>query len=337
MEIIFALLLLCLLITFHEYGHYYIGKLNGIRANKFAIGFGPRLFKWYRDGTEFSFRPILIGGFVEFVGEEDYEDQDDTTLPLKGSFNAASVKARLLTILAGPVANILIAWVLAVILLCGSGVFGQTVISSIEPNSLAQEAGLQVGDVIKSLDGQELNFYALDRSAWVPNSESTSLVLDRDGQLIDITIAKNGQDLIGIETSSQPYDFFTALGMSFRWLWEQTVMIFKTLGGLFTGVVKVSDMSGIVGVTAVTGQAIQTGSWEIVFALLALVSLNLGIFNLLPLPLLDGGKAIQFSIEGVTKKSVNTKLIEKLTIATAIILLAFMGYLVFIDITRLMV
>ncbi|HBU11402.1 MAG TPA: RIP metalloprotease RseP, partial [Clostridiales bacterium] len=152
--VVSTLLLLSGLVVAHELGHYLVAKKRGIRVVEFAIGFGPRLVKWHRGETEFSIRPILFGGFVKFP--DDVEDK-----PQEGDFRSASLKSRVLTILAGPAMNLLLAIVLAIIFLSTQG-FYQSVIVEVQPGSPAAQAGLLEGDAIREMNGQRIDFYDFD-------------------------------------------------------------------------------------------------------------------------------------------------------------------------------
>ncbi len=332
--IVSAMLILTGLVVVHELGHYLVAKKRGIQVAEFAIGFGPRLIKWHRGETEFSFRPLLFGGFVKFA--DDVEKQ-----PGPGDFRAASLKSRVLTILAGPVMNVLLAFVLVVIMLMSASEFQAVKIAAVQPNSPAAAAGLEAGDVIREMNGVEMNFYAsgLQQYAQTQKGDSVPVQVERDGSVMSYEVpfgAENEEKLIGITMQPSPHSFFEAIGLSFEWLGEQMGAILSALGKLFFMGQGIENMSGIVGTAVVVGNVVQYGTYGLVLMLIALISVNLAIINLLPIPALDGGKIVLYAVEGVRKKPAPEKVEGILNFIGLALIMGLAVFMVFQDIGRLM-
>lgn len=337
--VVSTLLILTALIVVHELGHYFVAKKRGIAVSEFAIGFGPRLIKWHRGETEFSIRPIFIGGFVKFADDMEKE-------PQPGDFRSASLKSRFLTILAGPVMNVIFALVIAAVILTAFG-DSQPVVAEVQPDTPAAEAGLMPGDVIKKWNGVTVDFsYDMQDVADAKNDASVPLVVERDGQKYsyDIPYAemtdKNGDTVnaIGISYAMEEksFNFFEALGLSFKWIYMQMKAILVTLGKLIFLGQGVENVAGIVGTAAVVGTAVQSLNGEFILLLIALISVNLAIMNLLPIPALDGGKIIMYIVEGVRRKPAPEKLESALNFIGFALLMGLAVFLVFQDVGRLM-
>lgn len=321
------------LVAVHEYGHYLAAKKRGINVAQFAIGVGPKLIKWHRGETEFSIRPFLIGGYVMF--SDDVEGE-----PSPGDFRTAPLASRAITAAAGPIMNVIAALVLAVIMILVSPEFHAVRIAAVDPGSPAEAAGIQEGDILKSLDGVEMDFFvpALQEYQSQPRGESVEVRAERDGVPYETTVTledQNAEAPMGIRMEPAPHSFFDAIGLSFRWIGEQATLIFRTLGDLFFRGSGVENMTGIVGTTAVVGTVVQYGNFGMILMLVAVISINLAIINLLPFPALDGGKLIMYAIEGVSKKAVPAKIEGILNFAGMALIMAFAGFLVYQDIVRL--
>lgn len=322
------------LVAIHEYGHYLVAKKRGIRVEKFAIGLGPKLIKWYRGETEFSFRPILVGGYVAFADDVDKE-------PSEGDFRTAPLSSRVLTVVAGPVMNVLLAVLVAIVMVAVSPEFYAVRIAGVEPGSPAAAAGLEPGDVLTEINGVAIDFFSPDLQKYsaVPRGETMSVSAQRGGEKYTTEVSFDPADenrMLGITMEPVPHGFFETIGLSIRWLWEQTTLVFRALGDLFFHGSGVENMTGIVGTTVVVGTVVQYGNIGMILMLIAVISVNLAIINLLPLPALDGGKLIMYGIEGVSRKSVPMQVEGILNFAGMALIMGFAGFLVYQDIARLM-
>lgn len=332
--ILSAMLILTGLVAIHEYGHYLAAKKRGIKVAQFSIGFGPRLVKWHRGETEFSLRPILFGGYVAFA--DDLESAE----PKDGDYRTAPLASRAIVSAAGPAMNVLVAIVLAVIMFFTATEFHAVRISHVEEGSPAYKAGLREGDILKSANGVSLDYYSEGIATYqnTPRGESMTVTAERDGEPFETQIVFDENDpdkVMGILMEPAPHGFFESIGLAFRWLGEQTTLIFRVLGDLFFHGSGVEQMTGIVGTTVVVGSVVQYGSIGLILMLVAVISINLAIVNLLPLPALDGGKLAMYAYEGITKKSVPLRVEGIMNFAGMALIFAFAGFLVYQDIVRL--
>lgn len=335
-SIVVTLLILTVLIVIHELGHYIAAKKQGIKVAGFSIGFGPKLFKWMRGETEFAIRPIFAGGYVKFADDIEKE-------PAPGDLRAAPLKARFITIVAGPLMNLVFAIILAVILLMMTG--GYTLfVGDVVPGSPAEKAGILPGDRILKMDGVDLELdvdFALLSDA--RKGDSSEMIIERDGVTTSLTVpyaqTESGK-MIGISFSPEDIrrtnlNLFDAFRLSFKWIWLQTQSIFKALGEVFTG--HTENVAGIVGTTQIVGEVATNPiyGFDTMLSIIALISINLAIMNLLPLPALDGGKLVIYAIEGIRKKPVSEKVEGILSLTGFIFLICLSVFLVFQDITRI--
>lgn len=321
MRILLAVVLFLLLIVFHEFGHFIVAKKSGIKVNEFAVGMGPLVYSKEKGETTYSFRAIPIGGYCAMEGEDD-ESSDPR------SFDNAPASKRFLTILAGPVANLIIAVLVFTIVGVIGGVVTTTVDDFIE-DSPAQAAGIEKGDEILKINGQEIGDFT-DISK-VVNDFYKDKDFDKE---ITVLAKRNGKDLdfafkpkvegentyIGIIPARRTPGFFEAIGLGFKETGRNVKMIFTILGRLFTGKLAFGALSGPVGVLKELGNQAQNGLANLLY-FLAYISVNLAVFNLLPIPALDGSKLLTSGIEIITGKKINKKLEEKITMVGFFILL----------------
>ena len=321
MRILLAVVLFLLLIVFHEFGHFIVAKKSGIKVNEFAVGMGPLIYSKEKGETTYSFRAIPIGGYCAMEGEDD-ESSDPR------SFDNAPASKRFLTILAGPVANLIIAVLVFTIVGVIGGVVTTTVDDFIE-DSPAQAAGIEKGDEILKINGQEIaDFTDISK---VVNDFYKDKDFDKE---ITVLAKRNGKDLdfafkpkvegentyIGIIPARRTPRFFEAIGLGFKETGRNVKMIFTILGRLFTGKLAFGALSGPVGVLKELGNQAQNGLANLLY-FLAYISVNLAVFNLLPIPALDGSKLLTSGIEIITGKKINKKLEEKITMVGFFILL----------------
>lgn len=328
--IIVALLVLSVLVVIHEYGHYLAGKKAGITVTDFAVGFGPKLVKWQRGETEFSIRLLPLGGFCKFLGEDEDADEE-------GSFNKATLFGRFMTVLSGPVFNIVVAFIMGACLML---FFGNrvTMVESTMPGMSAEAEGVQAGDIITSVNGKATPFsgQALQYLASAGDTD-IEVTVTRDGTPMTFQLDKSlddGEMRVGITTQTirQKVGFFEGIWLGIRWSFYLLVEMIKGLGqmigALFGGPAIEGGVAGPVGVVTLIGDAARNG-FESLLALATMLSINLGIVNLLPLPALDGGRLIFFIIEAVRGKPVPPEregFIHMLGFAALMVLIAVLTY-----------
>ena len=305
-RILEALLLLSVLVMIHELGHYTAGRLLGFTIVEYAIGMGPRLAGFKKNGIEYNLRILPLGGMCRFYGEDDGVINERC-------FNAQKPWKRFIVILSGPLMNFVLAFVLAMILLLGWGVADESkiIIGAVNEGSPAEAAALQVGDQFLTVDGKTVEDYdSLTAAVAAADASRMEVVVLRDGReqtlvLSDLYNEAEGRNLMGVSLNygSKKVGLGFALKRSVTYCWEMAGLVFKSLGMLFSGEAGLKDMAGPVGIIQILGEATKDG-WYVVLSLCVMLSVNLGIVNLFPIPALDGGRIFFILIEWIRRKPV---------------------------------
>jgi regulator of sigma E protease len=319
-------LVLGLLVFVHEFGHFLFAKLFGVRVLKFSLGFGPRVVGKVIGETEYVISAFPLGGFVKMFGENP-DEQEVTSEDREGSFAHKPVWKRFLVVLAGPLFNLLFAVVLFFVVFTFVGIptpVDTTKIGKVNEKSPAALAGLQVGDVILHIGDKETKGW-LDVLDAVKNSEGKpiSVVLQRgDKQLTvevvpEIDVVKNvfGEEvekrfMLGImkvdELTYEKSTLFGALQNACLQTWMYISLTVMGLVKIIQHVIPASEIGGPILIAQITGEQLKAG-WLNLFYFIGLLSVNLGILNLLPIPVLDGGHLAFLTIEGVRRKPMNER------------------------------
>lgn len=341
MGIILALLVFGVIVTIHELGHFLLAKKNGIHVEEFSIGMGPRLFSKVSGDTRYSIKLLPIGGSC-MMGEDDVEDMSE------GSFNTKPVWARISVIAAGPIFNFILAFIFAVILVAWVG-YDKPVISDVVPGYSAEAEGMQAGDRILKMNGKKINVW---REVQYYNifhaGETVDLVYERDGERHEVTLTpkkdENGSYLLGVRPplKNEKANLFTALqyGAYEVKFWICTTL--ESLKMLVTGQIGADQLSGPVGIVDMVGDTYkQTKSYGFLVVLGELINIsillsaNLGVMNLLPLPALDGGRLVFLFIEAIRGKRVAPEKEGMVHFAGLMLLFALMIFVLFNDIKRI--
>jgi regulator of sigma E protease len=337
-SIIGALVILGIIIMVHELGHYSIGRLCKIRILEFSVGFGPKIKSWVKNGIIYSIRWIWLGGFTKFYGEDD--ELDDTE-----AFNKQPAGRRALTIAAGPAFNIVFAFLFAVLVLSAFGEF-VPVVNEVWEGGPAQEAGIREGDIIVEMNGVDIDFMmetaAAGRKA---NEQSMTITVLRGEQEISYDLEKQyfetygelqiGRNMAGFSYTHEPttFGFFEAIALSFKWTFSafrETVIGFLALfSGLFAGAVP-EGVKGIGGIVEELGYALRQ-NFMYLLQLCAVINISLAVFNIAPLPALDGGRLVFIGIEKVFRKPVPRKVEGVIHFVGIILLFGLMGFFLFRD------
>ena len=372
--ILAALLVFSAVIAIHEFGHFTVAKLCGIQVNEFSIGMGPVLWKKNHKGTQYSLRALPVGGFVALEGEESPESQQAEAVrdaredifssskhdlnilstesdgevqkkPAGIPLNEAPVWQRVLVMVAGAVMNFVLGFAVLVILIAAQNepITSKT-IYAIQDGALCGQTGLQAGDKVLAVNGRRC-FVANDILYELVRTQSYSadFTVLRDGQKVQLpgvqfdtwqdekgeTHMSIGFSVYGLEKT--PGNVLREAGNSVLYYGR---IVFTSLVDLVRGRESINNLSGPVGIVSAIGQAASYG-WQDLLELLALITINLGIFNLLPFPALDGGKVVFLIIEGVTGHAVPEKLQSVLTLATFGLLFGLMLFATYNDILRL--
>lgn len=308
--IIVALIVFSIIILFHEFGHFLLAKKNGVGVTEFALGMGPILFSFKRGETVYALKALPLGGSCSMVGEDTDETGDN-------SFNSKGVWQRFSVIAAGPVFNFILAFVFAVILVSIVG-FDTPVVYKVEEGGPAWEAGIRDGDVIQSVNGKKVHMYKEFRIEVLMNSGGApmEMVLSRNGSTYRTTVTPElGSDgTYKIQIYGGQYERTGVLDTLKYSVFEVRYWITTTvrsLGMLITGQVSANDLSGPVGIVDMiddTYQEARSYGWLDVLLnmmnICILLSANLGVVNLLPIPALDGGRLVFLIVEAVRGKPV---------------------------------
>lgn len=340
--------MLGILVISHEFGHFLVGRHFGIRINEFTVGFGPKLFSFTKGGTLFALRLLPFGGACIFDGMEGVSDEekelDEHSLP-----NAAPLK-RAATMFAGPFANFILAFLLALIIVgfCGSD---RPVVNTIMEGSAAEDCGMQAGDLIRKIDGEHIHLYREVSliSAMNTSGKSLDIVYERDGQIYETILTpkyseEDARYYIGFRGAGEyvecnPIQIFQYAFYEIQYWARYTV---KSLGMLITGKVGVDALSGPVGMAEMVNDTYEEvkpyGISSIILTMLnlmVLLSVNLGIINLLPLPALDGGRLVFAIFEIITGHKVPPEKEGIVHLAGIVCFLILMVVVMYHDIMRL--
>ena len=328
MTVVVAILGLIFLIIVHELGHMLTAKALGVRVPEFGVGFGPPLFKRKIGETVYSLRIVLLGGFAKMAGMNDGAEGPDT-------FPAKSAWRRALIIFAGPLANILTAVAILAVVLMTTGVITgvKPEVRQIEPNSMAERVGIQPGDRFVAVDGTRIKGWdSFEREVQERRpGEEISVTVVRDGEERTFT-GKLGADpnnrdtaLVGVrpEVETTTYGPFEAVGMAVGQVVRITGLLGAFVGDLVTGERSFyNNVTGPVGIASVGSTSVEQGFFP---QLLALISLNLALFNLLPLLPLDGGHLFFIAAEKVLGRPVRKETMGRIAaLGIALVLMLFL-------------
>lgn len=344
------LVLLGVLIFVHELGHFLVAKRLGIRVLRFSLGFGPKVIGWTRGETEYQISAIPLGGYVKLYGEDPEEEVPDGNSA--ESFSLRPVSHRLLTVLAGPAMN----FVLALGVFCSLSVLGTPVllpvVGEVSAGMPAQAAGIRKGDRIEVVSGKPVTTWE-DMAEEIRSSGGRELVLTvkRGGETLTIHVTPKrtpGHDLMGevverpiigispsgaTELHRDPLWLAPWIGVqeTGRWTWLTLGVLVKML----MGKVSPRTLGGPIAIAQMAGETASEGILPFVL-LLAVLSVNLGVLNLLPIPILDGGHIFFFAVEAVRGRPVSVKHREVAQQIGLMVLLLLMGFVFYNDIARIM-
>lgn len=338
--IIIGVLLFTFIVFMHELGHFASAKLSGVRVNEFAIGMGPKIIKIQKGETLYSLRLIPIGGFCSMEGE------DGESADLK-AFARAKVWKRIIIISMGAIMNLIVGFLIVMIIQGQAPMFASTTVSRFAENVTSQQSGLQVGDKILKIDGYTLTVAKdSDFALTIATKENVDVVVLRDGKemtLKDVQFPREGNSLIrDFYFVPIPKTVGTLITQSFKETVSMVKLVWVSLYGMITGRFGLQDMAGPVGAASMIGQAAGAGlersfadALNNLLAMMALISVNLGIVNLLPLPALDGGRLVFLFWEGIFRKPLSRKYEGYVHGAGFVLLMLLMVVLTFNDIARL--
>ncbi len=336
-SILVTIVVFGILIFIHEAGHFFVAKACKVKVNEFSLGMGPAIFKKRFKDTLYSLRALPIGGYVQMDGEDGGGTDEN-------SFNNKKYWQRFLILFAGAALNILLGFILICIINYFTARLPTTVIAWFEDGASSQASGLQLDDKIVDIDGYGIsNYYDMTYAMSTKGIEPLTVTVLRDGKKVvveNVSFKAAHDDTIGdyfdldFKVYPQKRTFLGNLKYSFDWTVSITKSIYSFLGSLFIGQGNINHVSGPVGTTVAIGQSVSYG-FKSVLLMVALISLNLGIVNLLPLPALDGGRILLLGIEAVRKKPISPNVETAINATGLILLLALMAVITLKDVINL--
>ncbi len=349
MGILIGLLVLSILVFVHELGHFLAARFFGVKVERFSVGFGPVVARKECCGTEWAISAFPLGGYVKMKGQDDLDPLKRSNDP--DSYNTKKPWQRIIILLAGPFANFLLAFILYVtVAIMGFNELAPK-IGNVMPNSPALQAGLQKGDIIAAINEQKIDTWRdLSRIIAASGGQPLIFTINRDGKIINIRLkpkvmpTKNlfgetiYKPMVGISPAPQfikvSYSPLEAIKIGWDKTVEASLFIVKGIEKMIEGVVPAKELGGVITIMDITAKASQAG----IVALLtftALISVNLGVLNLLPIPALDGGHIMFNLYEWISGKAPSEEILYRLTLAGWVFLIGLMGLGLYNDINRL--
>ena len=333
--IIIAILFFELIIIIHEGGHFAAARLMKIKVNEFSVGMGPKIFQFKKGDTTYSLRWILFGGYCAMEGEEE-ESKDEN------AFSNKKVIQRIFVVVAGAVMNLILGFIIVCIIVCSQNLVGTTQIAKFDDNAKSSQA-LMVGDEIKSIDGMRV-YTSTDVTTGLSRSadDTLDMVVIRDGKEINVTVAFNMEEYEGKQYIQMDFwilgvekTFFSVIKETAGQFVSYARMVFLSVYDLITGRYGVSDLSGPVGAVSVVSSAVKTSNLSML-RIMALLTINVGLFNLFPIPALDGWRLFLLIFEGIFKKKLPAKWEWAINAVGLALLLGLMCVITFSDISKLL-
>lgn len=360
MSIIISLIVFSLIVIVHEFGHFAVAKKVGICVQEFSVGMGPLLFSRQKGETQYSVRALPFGGFCRMQGEEGDDDDGSKDYDPSRSFNSKTILRRFAVLFAGPGMNFVLAFVLLFIMLGVNGFFLPEV-NTVYEGTPAEAAGLQYGDRILKLNGTRLHIYQ-DYSLVIANyasDEPVDYLIERNGEKLNVTIQPEYNEeedryMVGFTFNARSglfgkqvegYNRATVADTINADIWTMNYFVKSVVVGfvkLFTFQVKSNEISGPIGMVSMIGDTYEAGlKYSLTDAIMnmatfsALLSTNLGIINLFPIPAMDGGRIAFLLIEGIRRKPVDPEIEGRIHLAGFMLLMACMILIAFNDIVNI--
>lgn len=334
--ILLGILVFGAIILIHELGHFLTAKSQGVSVPEFSIGMGPELFHITKGETQYTLRLLPIGGYVAMEGEDE-ESTDDRAFCNKKPLQ------KILIIVAGASMNLLLGFLIILALVCAKPMIGSTQVSVFDPEAVSSEK-LQVGDEILEINGYNVHTSNDLVYAFIDvGDQPVQMTVRRNGEIVQLTDVPfayeqiEGQTIVKLDFKVQGLKKTPLLALKESWYMTTGMVkqVWTSFGKLITGQFHMNQLSGPVGVTQVIGEVASTRNYSNFFLLVAFITINIGVFNLLPLPALDGGRLIFLLIELVRGKPVPAKYEGYIHAAGLFLFMGLMLFVTFQDIVRL--
>ena len=351
------LFVLTIVVFFHELGHFLVARWAGVKVLTFSLGFGPELIGFNdRHNTRWKISAIPLGGYVKFFGDESEASTPSAEALAKmtaeeraGSFHHKRVGPRAAIVAAGPIAN----FILAIIIFAGMALyFGKPSstprVDAVQADSVAAAAGFKVGDIVISIDGEKIDSFAdMQRIVSVNAGSELTFNVKRDGADVTLKAApalKEVKDLFGNthrigqlgiqynarpdESRSVPVGVVEAVKIGFEQVWFIISTTFKFVASIFVGAGSAGDVRGVIGIAQLSGQAASLG-FQFIVQLCATLSVSIGLLNLFPVPLLDGGHLLFYAVEAARGRPLSERAQEmgfRIGLGLVLMLMVFATY-----------
>jgi len=335
-QILIAIVIFALIIIIHEFGHFITAKLSGVKVNEFSMGMGPQIFSIAKGETKYSLRLFPIGGYVSMEGE-DAESNDE-----RAFCNIKSWK-KIIIVTAGAAMNILLGFIILAYLTTQKDLVPTTIIHSFKPNSVTS-AQLKPLDEILEINNYKIKINTDVVFAFIRDNDGVfDILVKRDGKKILLNDVKfrtsqgsDGKNMIDIDFIfvGKPKTFFNVAKLTYNWTLSIVKQVIYSVFDLITGTIPVAELSGPVGTTTAIGEATSMGLNSLLL-LIAFITINVGVFNLLPLPALDGGRLVFIIIQAVTGKPLLPKYEGYIHATGLMLLFGLMIYVTFNDVVKL--
>ena len=350
-NVILLAFMLGLIIAIHEFGHLVAAKMFGVYVSEYAIGMGPTLFSKQYGETKYSLRAFPLGGFCAIAGDSEggpESEVDISNIPPERTLTGISPLKRIVVMLAGVFMNCVLAWVIFAMIILSNGYYATSskpVILAVQENSPAMNAGIKEGDIVEKVELPNGLSISTDSYTELVSFLSTyegdgawKMKMNRDGERIDIEVAPEYIEaeeryMIGIGFGSAAVDvkkvnIFNSLIFSLDYMKTMLKIMISSLVSIFVGKIGVDNLSGPVGIYSTVKETATLG-FSYYIQLIAVVSLNIGLMNLIPLPVFDGGRVVLTTIEMIIGRPINKKfeaVIMSISLAIMLFLIIFVTY-----------
>ncbi len=343
--VVSLLIVLGVVVFVHELGHFLAARWAGVKVNTFSIGFGPALIKWHdKKGTMWKIACLPLGGYVAIYGQEDMFDRKKyAELPADkkvGHYLSVAPWKQFIIIGAGVFMNFVLAWLLySSIFMFQAKEVQLPVVGQVIQESIAFNAGVKPGDVVARIDGEKItNWGELIIAKELASSRDADVILVRGEELVTVKLSpaeRWGLIADGSKTEMRKKGFFTGLRAGARETYYQSKNLLVVLKQIVTGERSSKQLGSFITIAQVSGQAMAMGIFALL-SIIALLSVNLGVINLLPLPVLDGGYLLILIIEGVTRRKLGGKGMEYAILAGWLLIFALFALTMWNDIARVL-